>query len=136
MAGSFFNIKVTGLDKSIANLMKMENAQKEVIPIIENSYKRYQLGAYKRAPEKTGRLKSTLMDDRYTTKEYSDGSYSITQRQGTYDYSSKEMDGAYYLLKQEFTNPRKSRFVRDSIIEEQPKVGRELSSLFERTMWK
>lgn len=127
------NVDVTGFNEAIASLQKMSNAEKELIPILENSFKRYQISAFRKAPVLTGRLQSTLVDDRFVKKEFRDGYYSITQRQGT--YSNGKYNGASYLLLQEFTNPNgKTRFVRDSILQEHPKLDRELVGLLERLM--
>lgn len=124
---SFFSMEVSGFDSAIKHLTQLGNAEKELIPIMENSYKRYQLSAFRRAPVDTGLLSSTLMDDRYSTMKYADGDYEITQREGV------EGDGAHYILLQEFTNPNgKTRFIRDSVIEEQPKLENELIKLLER----
>lgn len=130
--GSSISVNITGMNETLGKLMTMEKAEKSVIPILENSYRRYQFEAFKKAPVDTGRLSSNLVDDRFTEKKYKDGSYSISQRQGT--YSDGEHYGAYYLLKQEYTNKNKSRFVRNSINSEYPKLMRDLIKLAQKEM--
>lgn len=124
--------RTTGLDETLKRLMEMEQAEKAVIPILENSYKRYQLSAFKKAPVLTGRLASNLVDDRFTEKDYKDGSYEIQQRQGT--YTDGEHYGAYYLLYQNATNRRKSRFVNDSLNQEAPSLAREIERMLKKEL--
>lgn len=129
---SFIKINIKGFSPTLSKLGQMEDTQRLLVPTFENSYRRYQMEAFKNAPVLTGRLSSNLVDDRFTFKKYSKDKLSISQRQGTYSYG--EHYGAYYLLLQEYSNPTKSRFVRNSLNKEYPKLMKDMLRLYEREM--
>lgn len=116
-----FNLKVTGVSEVVGGLESFRsNVINNLEPVMKESYKRYQQGAAARAPVKTGALKASLTDDRYTTMQKSENSISIIQR-----------EGVDYALIQERTNPNgKEHFMGDSIIEEVPKLREALEEYF------
>ena len=92
-------------------------ADGEASELMLDSMKRMQLNSFKRAPVKTGFLSSNLLAEE-NVRNYSNKNYR----------SIRLIDGTEYTLVQEFTNRRKPAFIRTSIREEYPKLGRELSA--------
>lgn len=116
-------IKVVGGSKVVGNLNRFsDNLTKAIFDEVDNSYKRYQLEAFKRAPVKYGYLSSALVDDKFTKREVTDNKMVITQR-----------EGVDYMIYQEFNNPNgKQRFIRDTILLEKPKLKRDVESAVRR----
>src|SRR5699024_558866 len=102
-------IKITGIASTKSNLKSIDKRITErVLLDIQNSYKRYQLNAFKAAPVLEGYLSSALVDENFTSIEVEDGSMTITQR-----------EGVDYMLIQEYGNPNgKDRFIRDAFLRE------------------
>lgn len=102
-------IKITGIASTKSNLKSIDKRITErVLLDIQNSYKRYQLNAFKAAPVLEGYLSSALVDENFTSIEVEDGSMTITQR-----------EGVEYMLIQEYGNPNgKDRFIRDAFLRE------------------
>lgn len=109
--------RITGVSETVNNMKSLERRiMEDTLHALHNSYKRYQLNAFKRAPVKDGYLSSALVDEHFTTITVDEGDLSIVQR-----------EGVYYMIYQEFNNPNgKTRFIRDSVIEEAPRLSNDI----------
>lgn len=112
-------IKITGIASTKSNLKSIDRRITErVLLDIQNSYKRYQLNAFKAAPVLEGYLSSALVDENFTSIEVEEGSMTITQR-----------EGVDYMLIQEYSNPNgKDRFIRDAFLREINQLPKDIES--------
>lgn len=118
-------LRITGVSQTVNSIETLERKFIEgALHDIHNSYKRYQLNAFKRAPVKYGYLSSALVDDRFTTINVTEGDIKITQR-----------EGVDYMIYQEIHNPNgKERFIRNSIIEEAPRLSNDIQRTFKEVI--
>jgi len=111
-------IKVIGADATAKKLIERANMSDEFDEATENSMKRVQLGAFHKAPELTGFLKSNLVADenRKRTEGVPKGSWDL-------------VDGTDYTLIQEFEHRNKAAFIRRSVWDEEPKFRKDVENL-------
>lgn len=116
--------EVIGDDKVIQKLLRKANSEEEFDKLAENAMKRIQLGAFKRAPEDTGFLKSNLIADENRMRP-------PDVKSGVFDL----IDGTEYTIVQEYEHRSNSAFIRDSVWEEEPKFVREVEKLAKDGKW-
>ena len=102
--------RIEGNQQIAKKLATKANARDEVEDITENSMKRIQSSAFKRAPVLTGYLSSNLAAPENRINVSTDK--QIRQLL---------MDGTEYTLVQEFEHASKSAFIRNSVREERDK---------------
>ena len=108
MAKVKFQIK--GNQQIAKKLATKANARQEVEDITENSMKRIQMGAFKKAPVLTGFLSSNMAAPENRIN-------ASTSKQ----IQQQLIDNTDYTLVQEFEHASKSAFIRNSVREERDK---------------
>lgn len=117
-------ISVIGIGKTSRMFGKMASNDDEFDKLAEHSMKRIQSSAFQKGPVDTGFLTSNLAADenRVRTSGVPTGSWDL-------------VDGTEYTIRQEFEHASKSGFIRDSVIEEEPKFKEAVEKLAKEKKW-